>query len=280
MLKMNLFNLIFYIYLWIDYSTTDNWTSNFKLIFAIISTPSILYELYYILGLRIYLVRYLVINSIDYLIPGLSDYLYTKYSEKTDTIFRFFIGGDEGHFNCYLNFRYMSISENYINKLKELDNMEQVWSIITDKCSFVKLLNVEEKKEIYIFNNRDFRYIDPPNTKNLYTNIYESKGNLIKSNLLHKIKLKNHMLREGFERFHTILRFSHYDYINIITENEIKYKNFMFTINSDWDDELLHTIEYFTFDRLRSEKDKFSEVACFEIYIIATKEERHRVYVN
>jgi hypothetical protein len=281
MLKMNLFNLIFYIYLWIDYSTTDNWTSNFKLIFAIISTPSILYELYYILGLRLYLVKYLVINSIDYLIPGLSDHLYTKYYEKSDSIFRFFIGGDEGHFNCYLNFRYMSISENYINKLKELDDMEQVWSVNSNKkCSSVKLLNAEEKEEIYVFNNRDFRYIDPPDTKNLYINIYESKGNIIKSNLIHKIKLKNHMLREGFERFHTILRFSHYNNISIITENEVKYKDFMFAIKSDWDDEVLDTIEFFVFDRLKNEKDKLSELVCFENYIIVIKEERHRVYVN
>jgi hypothetical protein len=278
---MNLFNLIFYIYLWIDYSTTDNWTSNFKLIFAIVSTPSILYELYYILGLRIYLVKYLVINSIDYLIPGLSDYLYTKYYKKTDTILRFFIGGDEGHFNCYLNFKYIEVDKTHIDRLNALDNMKQVWSVNSNiNCSFVKLINEKKIEEIFIFNNRNFRYIDPPDMKNLYVNIYESKDSFIKSNLLHKIKLKNHMLREGFERFHTILRFSHYDYSNIITENEIKYKDFMFTIKSNWDDELLHTIEYFTFDRLRNENDKFSELACFEIYIIITKEERHRVYVN
>jgi hypothetical protein len=156
-----------------------------------------------------------------------------------------------------------------------------VWSVNSNrKCSSVKLLNAEKKEEIYVFNNRDFRYIDPPDTKNLYINIYESKGNIIKSNLIHKIKLKNHMLREGFERFHTILRFSHYNNISIITENEVKYKDFMFAIKSDWDDEVLDTIEFFVFDRLKNEKDKLSELVCFENYIIVIKEERHRVYVN
>jgi hypothetical protein len=88
------------------------------------------------------------------------------------------------------------------------------------------------------------------------------------------------MLREGFERFHTILRFSNYDNIDSIAENETKYQDFMFTIKSDWDDELHDTIEFYIFDRLKSEKDKFSEVACFENYIIAMKGERNRVYVN
>lgn len=285
---MNLFSMIFYIYLWIDYSTTSDWTSSFKLTFAIISTPGILYEFYYILGLRFYLVKYLLNNSIDYLIPGLFDFLYEKYYDnyfdKTDLIsvvFKFFVCCDEGHFNCYLNFKYMVVNENHMNRLEALDNMKQLWSVNSNnECSFVNLRDAKGIEEIYIFNNRNFRYIDPPDTKNLYENVYESKGNFIKSNLLHKIKLRNHMLREGFQKFHTVLRFSHYDNIDNIVLNKMKYQEFMFTIKNHWDDELFETIEFFDELKIKREKDKLSELACFESYIIIKKEEKQRVYIT
>lgn len=108
---MNLFTLFFYVYLWIDYSTTYDWTSKFKIVIVLLSTPSIIYEIYYIVGMPLFGLKYLLNNSIDFLIPGLCDYIYKKYNnvfiesvEKNNTfmkILNFFVGCDDGHFNCY-----------------------------------------------------------------------------------------------------------------------------------------------------------------------------------
>lgn len=135
---MNIFNFIFFLYLWFDYYYDDTNLKVFKLVLAFVSTPSIIYEFYFVLGLRQHIFKYILVNSLYFLIPTLCDIIYRKtldYTDlyKDDFIFKFlnfFIGCDKGHFNLYLNIDMSVIfEENEIKWNNKKQNIKRLTSI-------------------------------------------------------------------------------------------------------------------------------------------------------
>lgn len=73
---MNLISLIFYIYLWFDWSADDTYLKNYKLILACLSTPTIIYEVLLILMLRINCIPFLLNQSYNFIFPGFLKIIY------------------------------------------------------------------------------------------------------------------------------------------------------------------------------------------------------------
>jgi hypothetical protein len=78
-MNFDLVSFFFYLYLWIDYSTDESSVKNIKLTLAILSTPTVLYNLSILIRLRSWFLRYILSNTVDFILPGLREYLYYKY---------------------------------------------------------------------------------------------------------------------------------------------------------------------------------------------------------